>query len=214
MINQSERINTRPLVKVCGITHQSNLDACIGMGVHFCGFIFHPESARYISPARASSLSSRHLKRVGVFVRQEAGEIIRIMREARLDFAQLHGGQTTECARQIGAHRVIRTLWPQRYGNTRELLDEMERLADTCAYFLLDAGNQGGGSGRTIDWEQLSGINPPRPWILAGGLSGSTLPRALSFCRPNGIDLNSGIEWAPGQKSASSLLSALHTISN
>jgi len=45
----------------------------------------------------------------------------------------------------------------------------------------------------------------PRPWLLAGGLSPETLPAALSACRPAGVDLNSGVESAPGVKDADKL---------
>lgn len=212
MICDIDPAYTRPLVKVCGLTHQSDLDACVGMGVHFCGFIFHEPSARSISPSRARALRSGHLRRVGVFVRQDGDEIPAIMKEARLDFAQLHGSQSVETARQIGAHRVIRVLWPQRYGSAAELLADMERFADSSAMFLLDAGQQGGGSGHTLAWDDLRGLATPRPWLLAGGLSGGNLPGALSSCTPNGVDLNSGVEWAPGHKSPLSLLAALRAV--
>ncbi len=196
-------------VKVCGITHQSNLDSCMGMGAQFCGFIFHPKSARYISPRRAAGLRTAQMKRVGVFVHQQEDEINNIANVAKLDFIQLHGDQSISCARNVGVDRVIRVLWPKRYATLQALEEEMERYADSCAWFLLEAGIQGGGSGKTIDWSTLSQLKSPRPWFLAGGLSPETIKEALSTCRPDGIDINSGIEWAPGQKSVSALLSAL-----
>ena len=45
-------------IKVCGITRQSDLSTAMGMGAHFCGFIFHPKSPRYIAPSRAAALES------------------------------------------------------------------------------------------------------------------------------------------------------------
>lgn len=199
-------------IKVCGITHQSNLDICMGMGANFCGFIFHSKSPRYVSPNRVAGLQSAHLKRVGVFVKQEEQEIKRIMDLARLDFAQLHGCQSIACAKGIGPEKIIRVLWPQQYASVEELQADMERHADSCAWFLLDAGIQGGGSGKTLDWNILGTLSAPRPWFLAGGLSSATLSQALTCCSPDGIDLNSGVEWAPGHKSASSILSALRAI--
>lgn len=55
--------------------------------------------------------------RVGVFVEQEAEEIQRIMKIARLDLAQLHGGQSLDCALAVGPERVIRVIWPDRYAH-------------------------------------------------------------------------------------------------
>lgn len=72
-------------IKVCGITRQSDLSTAMGMGAHFCGFIFHPGSPRYIAPPRAAALDSALIRRVGVFVNQNAEEIMDIMKTARLN---------------------------------------------------------------------------------------------------------------------------------
>lgn len=205
-------MNTKLRIKICGISHLSDLDSCMGMGAHFCGFIFHPKSPRFISPSRAALLPTAHLKRVGVFVDQNEEEIKRIMNEARLDYAQLHGNQSIDCAENIGAERVIRVLWPQKYSSIEELQQDIRRHADSCAWFLLDAGKEGGGSGSRLDWQQLAQLHFPKPWMLAGGLSPLSLADALAACSPDGVDLNSGLEWAPGQKSAKSILSAMHII--
>lgn len=97
-------------IKVCGITRQSDLSTAMGMGAHFCGFVFHPKSPRYIAPERAAALDSALIRRVGVFVNQDAEQIMDIMKTARLEFAQLHGNQSLDCARRIGAGKVIRVL--------------------------------------------------------------------------------------------------------
>ena len=91
----------------------------------------------------------------------------------------------------------------------KALQREMELWADSCAWFLLDAGTQGGGHGVSLDWTSLASLSSPRPWFLAGGLSSASLNRALEQCSPDGIDLNSGVEAIPGQKSPQKLLAAL-----
>ncbi|MEG6503764.1 phosphoribosylanthranilate isomerase, partial [Desulfovibrio sp. 1214_IL3152] len=48
-----------------------------------------------------------------------------------------------------------------------------------------------------------------RPWLLAGGLSAENVGQALSRCSPDGLDFNSGVEDAPGQKNAQKLAAAL-----
>ena len=133
---------------------------------------------------------------------QESGEIARIMRLARLDMAQLHAGQSVECARRLGPERVIRVLWPQRYGDAAALEAAAGQYADSCALYLLDAGRTGGGSGRTLAWEDLEDLRLPHPWLLAGGMSPANLRQALARCRPDGVDCNSGVEDAPGRKNA------------
>lgn len=72
-------------------------------------------------------------------------QIMDIMKTARLEFAQLHGNQSLDCARRIGAGKVIRVLWPDSYDSLDAMQREMDLWADSCSWFLLDAGRQGGG---------------------------------------------------------------------
>lgn len=197
-----------PFVKVCGQTHFSSIDNTIALGASMCGFIFHPKSPRSVSPERAAMLQSGPLKRVGVFVEQGSREILAAMETAALDFAQLHGAQDRACALAVGPERVIRALWPRRHASLESLQLEIDSWADACAYFLLDGGTSGGGSGHTWDFALARQLRFPRPWILAGGLSPDNLADALETCNPDGVDLNSGVEMAPGLKCPGKLLAA------
>ena len=197
------------LIKVCGLKRADDVRNAVELGVDFCGFIFHPQSPRAIAPARASELESGGCRRVGVFVEQGSEEILDILEAARLDFAQLHGRQSVDCALRIGAEKVIRVLWPERFASVGALQAEIDRHARACAWYLLDAGKRGGGSGCHLDWESLRELRFPHPWLLAGGLDAASLATALQSCRPDGVDLNSGIEVAPGVKDAVRLREAV-----
>ncbi len=199
-----------PLVKICGLRRQEDLDCAAAAGADFCGFIFHPASPRHIDPVAAAALDSRGPRRVGVFVRQGVAEIQTILRVARLDMAQLHGDQSPDCARALGAARIIRVLWPARYPDQAALEADMARHAPDAALFLLDAGMAGGGSGRTLSGVPLPGPNAPRPWLLAGGLTPDNVSRALAACPGcGGVDMNSGLESAPGCKDHQKIRAAL-----
>ena len=197
------------LIKVCGLKRADDVRNAVELGVDFCGFIVHPQSPRAIAPARASELESGGCRRVGVFVEQGSEEILGILEAARLDFAQLHGRQSVDCALRIGAEKVIRVLWPERFASVGALQAEIDRHARACAWYLLDAGKRGGGSGCHLDWESLRELRFPHPWLLAGGLDAASLATALQSCRPDGVDLNSGIEVAPGVKDAVRLREAV-----
>lgn len=196
------------LIKFCGLARQEDVDYAASLGAGMCGFIFHARSPRSITPAQAAALDSGSLLRVGVFVGQGADEIRRVMDEARLDYAQLHGHQSVECAQAIGAERVIRVLWPDRYTHRALLYNDLQRNAEACAYYLLDAGLKGGGSGHKLDWSDLGTLRPPQPWLLAGGLSAANVGKALSMCAPAGVDFNSGVEDAPGRKNREKMAAA------
>jgi len=197
------------LIKFCGLTRQEDVDQAARLGAGMCGFIFHARSPRGITPAQAAALESGSMLRVGVFVEQNAEEIRRIMDEARLDLAQLHGRQSLECARAVGAERVMRVLWPDRYTHRALLYNELQRNADACAYYLLDAGLLGGGSGRRLEWSDLNSLRPAHPWLLAGGLNADNVGKAVDMCGPGGVDFNSGVEDAPGKKNMEKMAAAV-----
>ena len=196
------------LIKFCGLTRQEDVDQAARLGAAMCGFIFHPRSPRGVTVEQAAALDSGTLLRVGVFVNQGADEIRRIMDVARLDYAQLHGHQSVECAQAIGAERVIRVLWPDRYTHRALLYNDLQRNTGACAYYLLDAGLKGGGSGHKLDWSDLATLCPPHPWLLAGGLSAGNVAEAVRMCAPAGVDFNSGVEDAPGRKNREKMAAA------
>ena len=199
-------------IKVCGLTRQEDVNACRELGAHWAGFIFHPDSRRYIAPERAASLETGSLLRVGVFVRQDPEEILAIMEACRLDLAQLHGGQDPDFCRRVGPERVLKVLWPQRYEAKEDLQQELDRYAPCCAWFLLDAGLSGGGHGTRIQAPWLGeGLRFRRPWILAGGLGPESIGAGLAL-GPDGVDLNSGVESAPGIKDRQAMAQTLSTI--
>ena len=204
-----------PVVKICGQTNSASIDCAAAYGVRFVGFVFHQGSPRSISPERVAMIPSVNIKRVGVFVRQQADEILHIMKLARLDYAQLHGRQGIAVARAIGAERVIRVLWPEQENDLAMLQRQIDAWTPHCSYFLLDAGScvSSGGLGRQLDVSSLSRLRFTRPWILAGGLNAENITRILQQCSPNGVDFNSGIESSPGMKSPVKILSSLAAIS-
>ncbi|MCI7374071.1 MAG: phosphoribosylanthranilate isomerase, partial [Desulfovibrio piger] len=100
------------LLKFCGLRRQEDVTLATRLGATHCGFVFHAGSPRCVDAVTVSRLESGDMVRVGVFTGQDSDEIARIMRLARLDMAQLHADQSVDCARQLGAERVIRVLWP------------------------------------------------------------------------------------------------------
>lgn len=183
----------KPLLKVCGITRQEDATVCEQMGVDFCGFVFHPASPRYVTPAHVATLQTGCCKRVGVFTTHDPDAILKIMALARLDYAQLHARQADEVVRAIGGERVIRVQFPEMLSTARAETPD----APSVAYTLFDSGY---GTGKPFDWQLLSGA--ARPFFVAGGLTVQNIPALLAVCQPDGLDVNSGVESSPGIKSA------------
>ena len=191
------------LCKICGLTRPEDVALCHSLGADLIGFIFAPASPRFVEPRRAAALPDGPALRTGVFAGTELAEVRDIARLARLDFIQLHGGEDPSFCRALGPERVIKTLWPEKLA-PEELERIMERFAPVCAYFLLDAGQSGGGSGKSLNVDFLRRIHPPRPWLLAGGMGAKNLLSSLAAfgkgLEPQGVDMNSALESAPGIK--------------
>jgi phosphoribosylanthranilate isomerase len=196
-------------VKVCGLTRPGDVALCHELGVDMTGFIFAAASPRLTTIKAALAAPRGKALRVGVFVEQTLDDVLRIMHAAELDLAQLHGGQDPDFCRAVGASRVMRAFWPARYDAPETLQAELKLFAGCCRLFLFDAGTAGGGHGKTLDLDFLHGVQSPLPWLLAGGLGPENLASALTQASPNGVDLNSRVESAPGVKDHDKLRDAL-----
>ena len=204
---------THPLmIKICGLTRPEDGFFCSMVESPLAGFIFHPSSPRCVTPERAADIDTGRAMRVGVFVRQSADEVLRVMELAGLHLAQLHGDQDRAFCNAVGRQRVMRVFWPERYPDAGALERDLEGYAACCRFFLLDAGTASGGHGKTLDVSLLAGLRSPRPWFLAGGLGPDNIMDMVRACDPCGVDLNSGVESAPGVKDHEKIKDALRRL--
>ena len=197
-----------PLIKVCGLTRKEDVLLCHRLGVDFTGFIFARTSPRSVSPSEVAALPMGTAARVGVFVNEPVESMRSIMEEANLDFVQLHGNEDVATCRAMGPERVIKVLWPDAMSEA-DFARAVETFAPVCAYFLLDAGKGGGGSGTMIAQPYLKGFSFPRPWLLAGGIGPHNAAALYRAYAPDGLDLNSALETVPGSKDETLLRAAM-----
>ena len=57
-----------------------------------------------------------------------------------------------------------------------------------------------GGNAKKFNWSFLSELNIKKPWFLSGGINISNINKIKEYANPDGIDLSSGVEEAPGIK--------------
>ena len=84
--------------------------------------------------------------------------------------------------------------------NIRDIPD----VKDASGIFKFDAGKKAwGGTGERFQWGSLGSVHIPLPWMLSGGLTPESCADISSLPdKPDGLDFNSGLEEAPGVKSA------------
>ena len=203
-------------VKICGITRLEDALAAVRCGAAAIGFMFWPESPRWIEPGRAHSIVAElppFVTPVCVFVNQPVEEVNEVAAVVRLGAVQLHGDETADYAKKIN-RPVVKTM------NVALATDAaVDEVWPSPAMILLDAHDpvNRGGTGRTIDWAAAAAVAARRRVLLAGGLTPENVASAVDIVKPYGIDLASGVEDAPGIKNHGrlrALFEAIHDSSH
>ena len=192
-------------IKICGITTVEQGIAIAQMGATDLGFICVPSSPRYLKLAQLEALVAQLApvaNTVGVFADFSVTTIAHVVGLTHLDTVQLHGNESSEFCQQL--HQAlpdteIIKAWRVRSSSDLAAIQAYSKVVDSL---LLDAYDPAalGGTGQTLDWEQLAAFTPSIPWFLAGGLTPDNIDSALSQLQPDGIDLSSGVEVSPGIK--------------
>lgn len=193
--------------KVCGLTSLVDAEFADRLGADFLGFILHSSSPRHLSLLSYKAMSERlpeGRKRVAVMVEPSDPELQAVL-EAGFDLFQIHFRAETPL-------RIVEG-WSQRVSPARLWLAP-KLPPDTpldpawlplAATFLVDTYQLSGfgGSGKTGDWPKFAELReayPQRTWILAGGLNPENIGEALHASGAKIVDVNSGVEAAPGVK--------------
>lgn len=181
-----------------------NISGVIDALPDYMGFIFYPESKRFVgfepSP-EVLAVVPDSVKKVGVFVDEIPEKVLEICLNWKLDVAQLHGNESPEYCRQIKNSGI--TVF--KAFSVDELFDFaiLKAYSGVCDYFLFDTkGRLPGGTGQKFNWQLLSIYKGDVPFFLSGGIGPDDLKTVLAFRHPQlfGIDINSGFEIEPALK--------------
>jgi phosphoribosylanthranilate isomerase len=194
-------------IKVCGITRAADATMALALGADFLGINCWSGSPRFV-PADARTELLREVpadKRIAVTVNPTVAEAAALIAEG-FAIVQAHFDPAkNECdPKALSAKLGVKHLWL-----APKLADGAEWPADLIPLaegFVHDAHAKDafGGTGKVSDWTRFQKLVQKYPqslWILAGGLG----PDNIAAAAQSGagfFDLNSGIELAPGLKSA------------
>ena len=199
----------RTRVKICGLTRAADIVQAASAGADAIGFVFFPQSKRHVTPALAAQLRREvpaFVDVVALFVNPQPGEVRAVLDEVGPDLLQFHGDESPEFCAGFG-HRYMRAF---RAGapslDTAAAVAAQSRTFRDAAGWLYDSHSAGfGGSGHGFDYGLLAGVQADpeaRPLVLAGGLTADNVGHAIAAVRPWAVDVSSGVESAPGHKSA------------
>jgi len=206
---------TRSLIfgptKVCGLTRPEDAATAHRAGASHGGLIFARESPRVIDEPLATTIRvAAPLQWVGVFVDAPVEEVAGLVVRLDLAAAQLSGDESSGYIAELRRRLPVACeIWkavqvrgaiptPGAFGADRILLDAPS------------GEGRRGGTGRTLDWARIgSGLDGSR-YVLSGGIGPANVEAAGALGIPF-LDVNSGVESAPGIKDADKL-AALFTI--
>ena len=188
-------------IKICGLRERENMQAIVDDRIDWYGFIFYRESKRYIGDFGQIAPEIPTKKRVGVFVNESLEEIKKIVKHHQLKTIQLHGEEEPSFGKELKALNLsIIKAFAVDDNFDFSICDAWQGVAD---YLLFDTkGNARGGNGQTFNWQLLNLYTTKIPFLLSGGLTPENIQQALQIQHPylSGLDVNSGLEDAPGIK--------------
>ncbi len=205
-------------IKICGIKEEQIIKLLVNLKVDYAGFIFYKKSKRFLEYEIAKKYVAEYNNRinfVGVFVDESLDKLIRHITEINLKFVQLHGNEKPEYIRLLKeAIPYLNVIKAFRVDEDfqRDILKKYESL--DLFGFLFDTYKKGqaGGTGETFNWEKVKYLRDYKNIIISGGINENNVVEAISLFNPFIIDINSGVEIAPGIKSEDKIVSIVNKI--
>lgn len=201
------------LLKICGLKDPENIKQVADLKPNYMGFIFYPQSKRFVGDDFIMPAISPEIKKVGVFVNATASNIIEKIDEHKLDLIQLHGDEKPEFCEVL--NHIVPVIKAFGIDGTFDF-KTVELYKNSCNYFLFDTKTKEyGGSGKQFDWTILEKYDSSVPFFLSGGIGLEEIRKISNFkFQIHSIDVNSKFETEPGLKDLDKLKKLEHELSS
>jgi phosphoribosylanthranilate isomerase len=197
-------------IKICANTSLADAMIAAEAGADAVGFVFAP-SPRRLTAEQAAAIVPRlpaEIEKIGVFVDATVEEIAATVEAAGLTGVQLHWDAPAELPAALRARfgSGVRILGVVHFD--AETAKNQPALDSNVDAILVDSRTASamGGTGKSYDWaaarRSLFGRAEELKLIAAGGLTPDNVAEAIATLRPWGVDVVSGVEFAPGRKDA------------
>lgn len=209
-------------VKICGITNLEDARLAAAEGADYIGVVVDVSfSPRSLTIEQAGKIFASPYRPTVALVHQMSFTKLELLISSLKPFAV----QFLSPA----AHVIVRAkkiypgvqMWQSIHlppADEQVNRPEIERLVRECSEAgadlivfdtaaVISGSKRFGGTGRQSNWQLVKQLvkNCPLPAFLAGGINPSNAAQAIAFVKPAGIDLCSGVEALPGQKSLNKL---------
>lgn len=204
-----DTMEKRTRIKLCGFTREEDVRAAVRGGADALGMVFYAKSQRSVSVAQARQLREAvpaFVKVVALFVNPEPELVQEVIDTVSPDMLQFHGDESPEdCERYHKPYMKAFRVGGPGMDTRADVLEECRRFSSADVWLFDSYSAAYGGSGESFDLSLLGDVlraQDARPWVLAGGLNSENVAEYIRKLRPFAVDVSSGIEEAPGIKSA------------
>lgn len=202
-------MESKLLVKVCGMRALDNISSIAGLDIDWMGFIFYGPSWRFVGQQEQILIDKiievtdqNKVKRIGVFVNESVERIVDQVNKHQFYGVQLHGDESPGFCSQLKAttgKQIIKVF------SVKDQFDfsRLKAYEAHVDYFLFDTrGKLPGGNGQTFDWTLLKNYPSQIPFLISGGIQADMADQIKQIDLPRcvGVDVNSGFEIEPALK--------------
>lgn len=190
--------------KICGLTQPEHAVAAAKAGAVYGGLIFANKSPRVITEEQAKQITtSASLNYVGVFVNHQISDILKLAEHLGLYAVQLHGNEDIDYVTRLRQQLPKSVqIW-----KAKAVEEYVPSLNFPVEHYVLDGKEAG--SGQVFRWQHLTESEQDlSQCFLAGGLSHENIESAIEIMNQQelyGLDINSGVESSPGEKSSAKI---------
>ena len=199
-----------------------NIQEVAALQPDYLGFIFYDKSKRNfdgIIPELPKSI-----KKTGVFVNANLGDVLDKINQYDLQAIQLHGDEGVEFCKELRQAELVSASHheiPKQVRNDIEIIkvfgikDEfnfgvLKPYEEVVDYFLFDTkGKERGGNGIAFDWKVLEKYPYSKPFFLSGGIGLEQLEEIDKIRKTDlpiyALDVNSKFELEAGLKSVENI---------
>ena len=202
-------------IKICGQNNPAIINHCLDLNISYQGLIFYEKSPRFIDMDTLTLVNqyfkSHKDKFVGVFVNPSIDEIKNKLEVFDFDTIQLHGNEDQNLISEVKSNfkkKIYKAISPEDF-KTTDLIDVDQFLIEAKP----SSNQMPGGNNKTWDWSNFKNLKK-LPYILSGGLNVTNIKKAISLTGADFVDINSGVEEQPGEKSLTLIDGIISSIYN
>ena len=202
-------------IKICGQNNPAIINHCLDLNISYQGLIFYQKSPRFIDTDTLALINqyfkTHKDKFVGVFVNPSIDEIKSKLEVFDFDIIQLHGDEDQNFISEVKSNfkkKIYKSISPEDF-KTTGLIDVDQFLIEAKP----SSNQMPGGNNKTWDWSDFENIRN-LPYILSGGLNVTNIKKAIDLTGADFVDINSGVEEQPGEKSLTLIDGIISSIYN